>query len=243
VGCFYIGAFKLKTAKKWTYATIYILITSSVALSILLQNRRDFYFIMIIYWISYGVVSAITYWYVRYCLAANKLFHKLQNESSKDFLTGLNNVRQFDFLLNNAINNCYKRGENLSLLMIDIDYFKKVNDTYGHVEGDIILRDLGELLYECCRSGDEVSRNGGEEFSVLLFDCPKSLALEIAERIRKNVEGHPFNLSIGEKISITVSIGVASYPETTKDIDKLVEEADTALYDAKRSGRNRVCSL
>jgi diguanylate cyclase len=243
VGCYYIGNLRIKTSKKWIYATTYILITSSIALSIVLQNRRDFYFIIIIYWISYGVVSTITYWYVSYCLAANKLFHKLQNESSKDFLTGLNNVRQFDFLLNNAIKNCYERGEYLSILMIDIDYFKKVNDTYGHIEGDIILRDLGKIISECCRSGDEVSRNGGEEFSILLFDCPNSLALDIAHRIRKEVEGNRFNLSMGETITITVSIGVASYPETTKNIDKLIEKADNALYDAKRSGRNRVCSL
>ncbi|MDF2907110.1 MAG: diguanylate cyclase protein, partial [Herbinix sp.] len=88
----------------------------------------------------------------------------------------------------------------------------------------------------------EVSRNGGEEFTVLLLDCPNSQAIHIAERIRTSVENHPFILSTGFQISITVSIGVASYPETVDDLEKLVEKADTELYSAKRTGRNKVCS-
>ncbi len=126
--------------------------------------------------------------------------------------------------------------------MVDIDFFKKVNDTYGHIEGDIVLKELGLILSENCRHFDEVSRIGGEEFSVLLPDCAYPRAMQIAERIKDAVKIHTFTLSTGVKIHITISIGVASYPETIQDIEKLMEKADTALYAAKRSGRNRVCS-
>jgi len=242
VGCLCIIKCRIKPWKKWAYSTIYILIITTVALYIILGYGRNFLIIIFIYWASNCFVSAITYWYINYSLETIKLFRKLEVESSKDFLTGLNNVRQFDFVLNSAMKNVREKDENLSLLMVDIDYFKKVNDTYGHPEGDLVLIKLGEILYECCRTFDEVSRNGGEEFSVLLLDCPNPQALHIAERIRNRVEMHPFLLSSDKQIAVTVSIGVASYPDTTKDIEKLIEEADKALYAAKRAGRNRVCT-
>ncbi|MGB7604612.1 MAG: diguanylate cyclase [Lutisporaceae bacterium] len=242
IGCWYIGKYKINSWKKWTYATIFVLIVSSIALTVLLKNRIDFFSIMAIYWISHCIVSAITYWYVSYSLTSNKVYRRLKKESTKDFLTDLNNVRQFDLVLNSAIKNVREKDENLSLLMVDIDFFKKVNDTYGHKEGDVVLIELGKILSENCRTFDEVSRNGGEEFSVLLLDCPNSQAIRIAERIRHNVEVHPFILTTSTQINITVSIGVASYPETITDLEKLVEKADTELYYAKRTGRNKVCS-
>ena len=240
--CWYLARRKLRPWKRWTYATLCVLIVSSVALFILLRSKSNFIEIMLLYWSSYGIVSAITYWYVNYSLTANQVFRRLQKESTKDFLTDLNNVRQFDFILNSAIENAREKDENLSLLMIDIDFFKKVNDTYGHKEGDVVLKELGKILTDNCRTFDQVSRNGGEEFSVLLLDCPNEQAVRIAERIRASVEKHPFILSTGVQISITVSIGVASYPETIADLEVLVEKADTELYAAKRTGRNKVCS-
>jgi len=211
-------------------------------LTILLKSITGFLVIMIMYWTAYGIVSAITFTYVSYSLIANSIFRRLQKESTKDFLTDLNNVRQFDLILNNAMKNVREKDETLSILMVDIDFFKKVNDTYGHKEGDVVLKELGKILCKSCRSFDEVSRNGGEEFSVLLLDCPNSQAVRIAERIRHNVEIHPFILSTGTQINITVSIGVASYSETVKELEKLVEKSDTELYAAKRIGRNKVCS-
>lgn len=126
--------------------------------------------------------------------------------------------------------------------MIDIDFFKKVNDTYGHAEGDAVLRELGKILLKSCRSYDIVSRNGGEEFTILLLDCPEIQALQIAERVRYSVETHPFIMTNETQINITVSIGVSSYPEATNKIEKLLELADETLYIAKRTGRNKVCS-
>lgn len=242
IGCWYIGELKIKPWKKWAYSTVFVLVVSSVVLFILLRSRNDFYKIMFIYWVLNCIVSALTYCYVNYSLAANSAYRRLQKESNKDFLTNLNNVRKFDSILNDASKNAREKNENLSLLMLDIDFFKKVNDLYGHKEGDVVLIELGKILSANCRAFDEVSRNGGEEFSVLLLDCPNSQALRIAERIRTDVENHPFILSTGMQISITVSIGVASYPETVEDLEKIVEKADTELYAAKRTGRNKVCS-
>lgn len=154
----------------------------------------------------------------------------------------LANVRKFDSLLNDAMKNAKEKDEKFSLLMIDIDFFKKVNDTYGHAEGDIVLRELGKILLKNCRSFDIVSRNGGEEFTILLLDYPKIQALQVAEHVRSSVETHPFILSDQIRINITVSIGVASYPQDTNEIEKLLELADMTLYTAKRTGRNKVCS-
>jgi diguanylate cyclase len=242
IGCWIISKYKIASWKKWTYATINVLVVTSIALFILLRSREDFYIIMLIYSISYCFVSIITYWYIKYSLTANKVYRRLQKEATKDFLTNLNNVRQFDTILNNALINAHDNDESLSLLMIDIDFFKRVNDIYGHKEGDIVLKGVGNIIEDSCRAFDEVSRNGGEEFSVILKDCPNSQAILIAERIRSNVEKHPFVLSTGKQMQITVSIGVASYPETVGDLDKIVEKVDTELYMAKRTGRNKVCS-
>ena len=138
--------------------------------------------------------------------------------------------------------NATEKSEKLSLLMIDIDFLKKVNDTYGHTAGDFVLREIGEILLKCSRSYDIVSRNGGEEFTILLLDCTEAQALQIAEHVRSCVENHTFVITDEIQINITISIGVANYPEATNEIEKLIELADIALYDAKRIGRNRVCS-
>lgn len=242
IGILFIKKLKTKAWIRWIYSTVYTLLISNIALYILLKNKDNFLYIILIYWVSHCIVSALAYTYVNYSLTVNKLFRRLQKESTKDFLTDLNNVRQFDMLLSNAIKNAKTKEENLTFLMIDIDFFKKINDTYGHQEGDVILKELAKILVENCRSFDIVSRNGGEEFSIILLDCPNLQALRIAERIREQVNNNLFTLTTGAKISITVSIGVASYPETIDDIDKIVEASDIALYNAKRSGRNKVCT-
>jgi diguanylate cyclase len=128
----------------------------------------------------------------------------------------------------------------LSLLYMDIDFFKRVNDTYGHGNGDLVLQQVAFLIRSGSRNDDIVSRNGGEEFTVLMKGCPAKTALAIAERMRSVVEGHYFELSDGINIQITMSIGVAVYPDTTRDLGRLAEQADKALYRAKALGRNKV---
>lgn len=192
------------------------------------------------YIISTVIVSIIIYYVLIYIYKTNELYLKLKQESTKDFLTGLSNVREFDKFLNEFAAAAADKNDDLSLLMIDIDFFKKVNDTFGHSSGDMVLKQISDILASSCRSFDIISRKGGEEFAVILLGCNYGHALEIAERIRKNVEDYHFIIEKNKKIRITVSIGVSSYPGSTHDPNELLHEADNALYFAKRNGRNRV---
>ncbi|MCX7773706.1 MAG: diguanylate cyclase [Clostridia bacterium] len=191
------------------------------------------------YTVSFLLTALFMYFYNEYLRTINESYQKCKVESKKDFLTGLNNVRSFDTLYNKALEYAVIRQQPLALVYIDIDFFKRVNDTYGHKEGDTVLGHLGQILMESTRDMDYVSRNGGEEFSAILIDCPKELALEIAERIRKTVESSPIKLSDGKMIHITISLGIAVFPDPISDYKVLREKADGALYEAKRSGRNR----
>ncbi|TCJ03851.1 GGDEF domain-containing protein [Cytobacillus praedii] len=194
-----------------------------------------------IYWIVSYLSAYLSFYVLAYIRKSQKLFNKYQTESTTDGLTGLNNVRKFEEVFDHLIKDLQTNEQKLALLFIDIDFFKKVNDTYGHSEGDVVLKELGLRLQQSTRAFDIVSRNGGEEFTVLLLNCPLNRANELAERIRKNVEDNPFTLNSGEEINLTISVGVACYQETTIDPTQLIEDADKALYQAKQSGRNRVC--
>ncbi|BBB92383.1 response regulator PleD [Methylomusa anaerophila] len=211
-----------------------------IGFSFLLKNLIVLKDVLISYYGIFAASSFLLYFLLENTTEANKIYSQMKDDAKKDFLTGLNNVRQFDTLLNKAINEANERNENLSFLFIDVDFFKKVNDTYGHTEGDLVLKQLGDIIKNTCRSFDIVSRNGGEEFSAILLDCPLDRAVKVAERVRNNIEHHGFILSTGQEIKMTVSIGVSSYPEDTLDADKLVEYSDIALYNAKREGRNNV---
>jgi len=182
-----------------------------------------------------------TYYLINYAIYSNELYRQYKKDSFKDFLTGLNNTRQFDNMLNLAFERVLENKEKLSCLMVDIDHFKKVNDTYGHAIGDIVLKELADILKKNCRVFDVVGRIGGEEFCVLLFDCSKEQAFEIGWGINKAVQNHEFPIGEDKFINITVSIGVAVYPDTTSNIECIKEKADMALYKAKHSGRNKVC--
>ncbi|WP_243186856.1 GGDEF domain-containing protein [Clostridium muellerianum] len=176
---------------------------------------------------------------IEYLSKSFKLYKKLKSEASIDFLTGLNNVRQFNHMFTIASQQAIRNKEYMSLLFLDIDHFKKINDTFGHSAGDIVLRDLAVILNRSCRVYDIVSRNGGEEFSILLLNCSANRALEVAERIRETIENNNFYISDKTFINITISIGISTYPNITNNIDKLLEHADIALYEAKGTGRNK----
>lgn len=209
--------------------------------AIYLINEWKILFVLIpTYWIISYLGGFIGFYVINHLRSIQLLFEKYRNESTTDGLTGLNNYRNFDHLFNSIIKQVDSKEEKLSLLYIDIDFFKKINDRYGHIKGDEILKNLGEILKKCTRSYDIVSRNGGEEFTVLLLDCPLEKAIKIAENIRKTVEEFPF-YALEEKIHITVSIGIACYNETTIKAIDIIDDADRALYYAKNSGRNIVC--
>lgn len=172
-------------------------------------------------------------------LEANK---KLKELSIKDSLTNLYNRRYTLNVLESEFNRAKRYKNSLSCLMIDIDYFKKINDVYGHHFGDRVLVHFSSFLLKMTRSADIVSRHGGEEFLVVLPDVHIHGAKDFAERLRETVSKH--TIEDREKninTALTVSIGVSSFSEHTYDKEEMVNQADSALYEAKRLGRNRVC--
>lgn len=156
-----------------------------------------------------------------------------------DGLTNLCNRKQLDTLLTEEIPRAQRHGRDLSLLMFDIDHFKSVNDTYGHLTGDSVLRNLSSILQKRLRPNDKLGRYGGEEFCAILPETSLSSAAIIADELRTMVGAHPFNAE-GKDIRVTVSIGVGCLrPDMT--MEQLYKAADDKLYQAKRTGRNKVC--
>lgn len=240
IGFSVINLIKSARKSKWIYSIIYSLIVNSIAMIILRKNLVSLFKVFTVYSVSTLFMSYFVFKFTEHLSESAKLYRKFKSESTVDFLTGLNNVRQFDNVFNIVAQQAIRNEEYLSLLFLDIDHFKKINDTFGHSSGDIILRDLAAILRKTCRIYDIVSRNGGEEFSVLLLNCSTTHAFEIAERIRKNVEANKFHISDKVSINITISIGISTYPNITNNIGDLLEHADTALYKAKRIGKNKV---
>ena len=137
----------------------------------------------------------------------------------------------------------FRRSEkfkfDLSFLMVDIDHFKNYNDTFGHLVGDVILREVANLLKENIREIDFVGRFGGEEFSIFLPETSKEQAISVSERLREKIAESEIQ-AYDEKVRLSISIGVATFPEDSRDKGLLIEIADKALYQAKQKGRNRV---
>lgn len=233
---------KIKTPWKNWFAKLTIVVFILVATFLyLLKDVENHYLIIFNFSLVVICAGVLEYFLFEYAKRSNELYKIYKNDSTKDFLTGLNNTRQFDKLLNMSFERVIENNEKLSCLMVDIDHFKKVNDTYGHAVGDIVLKELADILKKSCRAFDFVGRVGGEEFCILLLDCPADRSLEIGTRIRDYVKGHKFPIGLNKFISITVSLGAATYPETVSNIEELVEKADVGLYKAKQTGRDRVC--
>lgn len=159
--------------------------------------------------------------------------------SETDEMTGLLNKRSFSPMLNKAIEVAEQYSQPLSVMMIDADNLKKVNDTYGHKAGDKLILTIASTIRDCLRTSDIICRYGGDEFVALLPQLPAAKAAETAERLRSAVENTSFDVD-GEKITTTVSIGVASYPDKVSKTGALMEKADEALYESKKAGRNKV---
>lgn len=165
----------------------------------------------------------------------------LQRLSITDDLTGLLNKRRFDEIIANETKRSNRYGHSLSLLMMDIDHFKKVNDTHGHPAGNVVLQELAKIISFQLRDTDSIVRYGGEEFVAVLPETPLETAQQIGERLRATMEEHPFVLPDGKTIHCTISIGVAAGTGESADGERLLAKADEALYEAKNTGRNRVC--
>lgn len=167
---------------------------------------------------------------------------KATSEAEHDFLTGVFNRKAFDRAADELIAQTEEQASPLCMLMVDIDYFKKFNDEYGHLIGDEVLKMVAKFLKECVKGKDIVARFGGEEFAVILPSTPMQGALIVAENIRRAISSKELkHKSTGESFgTVTVSIGVSAYRHGHDSVPLLIKRADDALYRSKRGGRNKV---
>ncbi len=181
-----------------------------------------------------GVISDIT--------ELKLLEQQLREKANTDFLTNLHTRRHFMDLANQELNRLARYDSPLSFMVLDIDLFKLINDTYGHQSGDIVIMKFAEICQSILRSVDIMGRIGGEEFAVMLPETNKDKAMEVAERLRERIENMRVVLEENQTpITFTVSIGLVSVTSKDKTLQELLNLADQALYQAKNTGRNRVC--
>ncbi|MBI5180432.1 MAG: diguanylate cyclase, partial [Nitrospirae bacterium] len=174
-------------------------------------------------------------------LFLKSLNQKLEKIAITDELTGMFNRRYFFSRFVAEFERCKRFNQSLACVMIDIDHFKKINDTYGHQVGDIVLKKVGQIVSESQRVYDIFARIGGEEFVGSLSNVEQKGAVEFAERLRKRIESYNFLEEVSETLKATISIGIGIYPHNNiavENIDDIIKIADDALYKAKNSGRN-----
>jgi diguanylate cyclase (GGDEF)-like protein len=176
----------------------------------------------------------------KYASRLSSANRKLRTMAMTDALTSLPNRRSAMSRMKDAVAESKRYNEQLSCILIDIDHFKQINDTYGHDNGDIVLIEIAQIFAQNARSYDMVSRMGGEEFLVISTRSDRSDTLLLAERLRSAVEQHTVTLSDGNTATVTISLGVATWSNGYIDGDDLIKAADNALYQAKHNGRNRI---
>jgi diguanylate cyclase (GGDEF)-like protein len=171
-----------------------------------------------------------------------RLYREIERLARTDSLTEVHTRRHIMERLEEEVKRSAARGIYLSLLMMDVDHFKRINDHYGHLTGDQVLREIAKLIRESIREIDIVGRYGGEEFCVLLPETDQNGAGYVAERIRATVEKATIK-AYDARLNVTISIGMATFPKDAKDVPELLDKADWALYRAKMRGRNAVCAF
>ncbi|MEK6518436.1 diguanylate cyclase [Bacillus thuringiensis] len=235
IGVIFIARIQTSITLKLVWLHVYCLSILIVPMYILFNDIS----VVVLYLISSITTGYITFVSTNYVLQSNGLFQKMKQYATIDALTGLGNVRQFDLEMNCHISNKNMKNDSLCLLLIDIDHFKYVNDTYGHPAGDEVLKQVGCILRETSQFPDLAFRKGGEEFALLIPNKGLAYGICMGEQIRTAVESHPFQLLDGTKIKITVSVGVSEYEGSS---EQFIQAADDALYYSKRNGRNKVSS-
>jgi diguanylate cyclase (GGDEF)-like protein len=177
--------------------------------------------------------------HVAVSLANARMLTRLEELATLDGLTGLFNKRALQELAVQKLRSALRFKKPLSLLVCDIDHFKRVNDTYGHDVGDVVIRGFGDVLKRVKRDTDAVGRFGGEEFVIVCEETDEAGARQLAERIRSELEATKFHCEAGP-LSVTCSVGVAHFPLAGQTWEALFKSTDEALYAAKRAGRNQV---
>jgi len=177
----------------------------------------------------------IAYWGYK----TRRLHASLRRMAQTDALTGICNRHHFTALAEQTLAQCARNGSHVALIMLDLDHFKSINDNYGHVTGDWVLKEVAKAGQELCRPVDHFGRLGGEEFAILLNGCDLKAATRVAEDFRVRISGIQ-SADSGFNFRISASFGVTCSMMAAYDLDKLLSQADQMLYRAKRDGRNRV---
>lgn len=185
-------------------------------------------------------IFAFTFAYVVKYLVKSRDFEQQYKLATTDGLTDLYNHRYFQEQIRMQVENSKRYNTNFSLIIIDIDFFKKFNDNFGHQSGDAVLRQVAQTLKRNVRATDIVCRYGGEEMSIILPNTDKEIAYSTAQKIRERVANHKFKLSNGNEANVTISLGVSTFPFDGETAPEIIEAADKRLYNAKNSGRNQV---
>lgn len=166
-------------------------------------------------------------------------YEKLQELSDRDYLTGLYNRRKFEEFLSYEVKRSLRHRHKFTVLMIDLDNFKYINDTYGHASGDLVLKEVTEIFGSKLRNADILARIGGDEFAVILPETPYENGYAVVEKLRASLESTPISLMF-DQVSLTASFGIAEYPEQGENIESLLTGSDLAMYKAKRAGKNTI---
>ncbi|ANS73380.1 hypothetical protein AWM70_01255 [Paenibacillus yonginensis] len=223
--------------KRWAAALLSTDVLTLVSLFVPLKGKAP---VELVYFVIFYLISGLLlYFMIRYLKLTHVMMQRMKEAAARDHLTGLYNTRSLEAYFEHRLESSENVNLPYSMLVIDIDHFKEVNDTYGHAAGDAVLVQLAEVLNDSFRTGDYIARKGGEEFVVIVERCGKDKIGHVAENMRKNVQNTPFILPDGTRLALTVSVGAASYPQTA--CGELFEQADRMLYKAKNQGRNQVC--
>ena len=212
----------------YTFVTYYVMYFNNIWLPLILPLFVS------------ALVFALAY-IVKYIIKSRDFEHQYKL-ATVDGLTELYNHRYFQETLKMQLETAKRYGNNVSLIIVDIDFFKKFNDTFGHQAGDAVLRQVAQVLKKNVRTSDVVCRYGGEEMSIILPNTSYKEARINAERICKAVAEKPFKLNATDESNVTISLGVATFPEHGDEPKALIETADRGLYRAKENGRNQVGS-
>lgn len=193
----------------------------------------------VVYPLIFTIFAFTCTFIIKYIIKSRDFEHQYMLATT-DGLTGLYNHRYFQEQIRMQVENCRRYNTNFSLIIIDIDFFKKFNDNFGHQNGDAVLYQVAQTLKKNVRTTDIVCRYGGEEMSIILPNTPKDEAYSTAVKICKRVANKKFELSGGRETGVTISLGVSTFPADGSNAETLIETADKRLYDAKNNGRNRV---